>query len=258
MKVSLLQVNARREGLRSLLKSDRYLSITKICRLLGVSEATARRDLAVLSTEGKITRTYGGALGDYEEHFPAFRERELIAAEAKIRIATVAVHQMKSGETYFLDAGTTLLAVAKNLAQTTLRGITIVTNNLPIAEILSRASGFEIHLLGGQFFSRQAVLLGDKARKMIELWQFDAAFLSAEGMTAEGLWNSQADVVTLQRAVLSRTENVFFCLDATKINHQASCPLAKWTEVPHIITDANVDQLVAAHISLTARQFVIA
>lgn len=258
MKVSLHQVNARREGLRSLLKSDRYLSVAKICRLLGVSEATARRDLAVLSDEGKITRTYGGALGDYVKHFPAFREREMIAAAAKRRIAAAAVRQMKSGQTYFLDAGTTLLAVAKNLAQTTLSGLTIVTNNLPVAEILSRDPGIETHLLGGQFFSRQAVLLGDKARKMLDFWEFDAAFLCAEGMTVEGLWNSQADVVTLQRTVLSRTENVFFCLDASKINQQASCPLAKWAEVPHIITDALGEQLANAQICLTTRQLVSA
>jgi len=148
--------------------------------------------------------------------------------------------------------------VAKHLAQTSLREINIVTNNLPIAETLSQMPNIEIHLLGGQFFSRQAVLLGDKARKMLELFEFDAAFLSAEGMTPEGLWNSQLDVVTLQRSVLSRTENVFFCLDATKINHRTACPLARWSEVPHIITDARGDQLSGAQIILTQRQHVAA
>ncbi|MEO7931861.1 MAG: DeoR/GlpR family DNA-binding transcription regulator [Chthoniobacterales bacterium] len=258
MKVALHQVHARREGLRALLKSDRYLSITRICRLLGVSEATARRDLAVLHEEGKITRTYGGAVGEYAEHFPAFSDRERVAPAAKQRIAEAAIHQMKSGETYFLDAGTTLLAIAKTLAQTALTDLTIVTNNLPVAEILSRMAGVQTHLLGGQFFSRQAVLLGDKTQKMARLWQFDAAFLGAEGMSAEGLWNSQADVVTFQRTILSRTEDVFFCLDATKINRKAHCPLAKWTEVPHIITDAHGDQLTNAQITLTSRQLVVA
>ncbi len=256
MKVSLQQVNARREGLRALLKSDRYLSISKICRLLGVSEATARRDLAALSEDGKITRTYGGAMGEYADQFPAFRERQLISAASKQRIAATAVRQMKSGETYFLDAGTTLLAVAREIAKSTLTDLTVVTNNLPIAEILSPVSGLQTHLLGGQFFSRQAVLLGDRARQATEAWEFDAAFLSAEGMTSDGIWNSQADVVLLQRTVLSRTENVFFCLDATKLQHTAACPLASWSEVPHIITDATGDQLHAANISLTRRQFV--
>ncbi len=258
MKASLQQVNARREGLRALLKSDRYLSIARICRLLGVSEATARRDLAALSDEGKITRTYGGAIGDYAAHFPAFHERESVAAAAKARIAQVAVQQMKPGKTYFLDAGTTLLAVAKALSETALHDITFVTNNLPVAEVLSGIPGHQIHLLGGQFFSRQEILIGNNARKMLELWKFDAAFLSAEGMTSEGLWNSQSDVVTLQRTVMSRTDNAFFCLDASKIGHQASCPLARWSEVPHIITDAHPEQLVSAQITLQQRQLVAA
>lgn len=256
LKASLQQVNARREGLRALLKSDRYLSITRICRLLGVSEATARRDLAVLSDEGKITRTYGGAIGDYAAHFPAFHERESVEAAAKVRIAEAAILEMEAGKTYFLDAGTTLLAVAKALLQIALRDITFVTNNLPVAEILSGIPGFQVHLLGGQFFSRQEIILGDNSRKMLELWRFDAAFLSAEGMTAEGLWNSQADVVTLQRSVMARTENVFFCLDASKIGHQASCPLAHWKEVPRIITDAKHDQFAAARILLQQRQII--
>jgi predicted ArsR family transcriptional regulator len=44
-------------GSGQLLEQHRYLPVKELCRRLGVSEATARRDLAALVHEKKITRT---------------------------------------------------------------------------------------------------------------------------------------------------------------------------------------------------------
>ena len=49
MRVPLHIVEARRDKLASLIETHRYLPLRELCKRLGVSEATARRDLAELA-----------------------------------------------------------------------------------------------------------------------------------------------------------------------------------------------------------------
>ena len=65
MKVAYEVVKARRDQLAQLLAEHQYLPLAEVCARLGISEATARRDLTALERDHAITRTYGGAVGDY-------------------------------------------------------------------------------------------------------------------------------------------------------------------------------------------------
>ena len=256
MKVALDVIYARREKVAQLLRTHHYLPVAELCRRLKISEATARRDLRVLMQEGKITRTHGGALGDFDRTFMPFRERVERARSAKAAIARAAASRIRSGSVCYFDAGTTLLALAGQLVASPVTPLTIVTNNMPVAEALSAVNGIQVFLLGGRFLNRQATLLGDKAQAALKLWKFDAAFLGAEGMTADGIWNSRAEVVRLQKAILARAEESYFCLDATKLGHATPHLLATWGEISHVVTDAAKARLAAAGIRLAGRKLI--
>src|SRR5258708_19064678 len=75
MRVPEHLVDQRREELPSLIRHDGFLPVAEICRRLGVSEATARRDLVAVEANGHITRTYGGALADYNSALTSHHER---------------------------------------------------------------------------------------------------------------------------------------------------------------------------------------
>jgi LacI family transcriptional regulator len=62
VRVALHIVKQRRKRLRSLFRAEGFLPLAAVCRHLGVSEATARRDLAAVAAKGHITRTRGGGL----------------------------------------------------------------------------------------------------------------------------------------------------------------------------------------------------
>jgi DeoR/GlpR family transcriptional regulator of sugar metabolism len=263
MKVALHVIKARRERLAELLSERQYMPLGELCERLNISEATARRDLAALAEDQVLTRTWGGALGgalrDYNERFRSFGERQAQAADAKRAIATAAVGLVSAGQTCFLDAGTTVLAVAEALLARGPRPLTVVTNNLPVAEILSAAGGdLTVNLIGGQYFARQRLVLGRQAVRGLRLWKFDAAFLGAEGMDAAGLWNSHADVVALQRQVAATTPQVGFCVDAGKCGRQAPAFLLPWGEVKHLVSDAGVATLASHGIVLGEGQLVAA
>lgn len=258
MRVPQHIVDARRERLRGLIRHDGFLPIGEICRALEVSEATARRDLSAIEADGHITRTYGGALADYNTSFASIGERAKRARSAKALIARTALAHAPTHGTLFLDAGTTVMAIARLLARRRQQELTAVTNSLAIASILGGAPGVTLHLLGGVFLHRQATLFGDNAVAALREWTFDTAFLGGEAMNAEGIWNSHPDVIRLQRTALARTRSALFCLDATKLDRATPHRVASWSEVGHLVTDAAPTELLAAEIPLKKSQIFAA
>lgn len=254
MRVPQHIVDARRERLRGLIRHDGFLPIGDICRALDVSEATARRDLSAIEADGHITRTYGGALADYNTSFASIGERAKRARSAKALIARTAAEHAPTRGTLFLDAGTTVMAIARLLARRRHQALTAVTNSLAIASVLGGAPGVTLHLLGGVFLHRQATLFGDKAVAALREWTFDTAFLGGEAMNAAGIWNSHPDVIRLQRTALSRARTTLFCLDATKLGRTTPHQVAAWSEVAHLVTDATPAQLQTSGVSLKKSQ----
>lgn len=244
-------VLARRDKLAKLIEQERYLPVKDLCTRLGVSEATARRDLAALVQDKRITRTYGGALSEYNDRFPSFRERRGQGSVAKLKIAKQALTLLKPDGIYFFDSGTTLFAVAEAFREQPVTPIKIVTSNLPVGEILATIPGVQVFQLAGQLLHLQSTLLGETAQRSIEFWEFDLALLSGEAMNAQGLWNSQAEIVAQQRTVLRRSKHNAFCIDSSKLDRTAPHFLARWDEVGTLLTDATVARLSKA--GITAR-----
>jgi DeoR/GlpR family transcriptional regulator of sugar metabolism len=256
MKVAYEVVKARRDQLAQLLAEHQYLPLAEVCARLGISEATARRDLTALEREHAITRTYGGAVGDYNRRFESFRERLAHSADAKRRIAHVAFGLIKSRMTVYLDGGTTVFAVAEALALGGPRPLSVVSNNLMVAERLSDIDGIELNVLGGQYLRRQAVILGAKAQTSAKLWRYDLALFGAEAMTTRGLWNSQADVVAVERTVARASKSTVFLVDASKLGATAPVFLLPWTDIDTLVTNASAETLTHAGITLPARSLV--
>ena len=78
---------ARREEIYHLAVTTGLASVEDLSRHFNVTASTIRRDLAHLNTQGKLARTYGGAvaLGAHPE--PSLRQRTGEAFEQKQAIA---------------------------------------------------------------------------------------------------------------------------------------------------------------------------
>ncbi len=238
MKVAYELVNARREKLAQMLQDQAYIPISNVCSQLNISEATARRDLAFLEANQRIVRTYGGALVEYNQKFPSFLERQQVELKGKKKLAKVARDLIIPKSTCFFDAGTTIYALAFELKQKPVEGVKIVTNSLPIAELMTGVQGIEVHLLAGQYLHRQGVIFGEATVKTVRFYDIDDAFMSAEGFDQKGLWNSDATVVEFQRQVIRQSSRKVFCLGAEKMGKRAPVFLSDWGNVNVLISDA--------------------
>ena len=238
MKVPFHIVEERRRQLAEHLQQHAYAPLREVCARFKVSEATARRDLAALAARKQIVRTHGGALTEYNRRFPSFRQREGHNAAAKARIAAAARDLIQPRTTCFLDFGTTAYALAEAIRRKPVIDLNVVTNSLPVADLLTTVLGTRVYLLGGELLPRQSALLGGPARKALRFYSIDQAFLGAEAADTAGVWNSQSELVSLQQKVLEEASCSVLCIDASKLKHTAPAFLAPWTGFNLVVTDA--------------------
>lgn len=250
MKVAKAIVDARRDKIAQLLKKQRYLNIGELCAQFGISEATARRDMTVLSEEGRITRMHGGALGEFDATFASLRERERKHYHEKAAIAEAVHSLIQPGITCFLDAGTSVLAVARQLLNRPVSPLRVVTNSFAVIELLGGMPLLELFVLGGRVLDRQSAIFGRRACKSLRQWRFDLAVLSAQGMDPEGLWNTQPDLVEFQRTVLERSDRACCCLDAGKLAVRTQSKLCDWAHAPVVVSEASEAQVKKAGLPL--------
>jgi DeoR/GlpR family transcriptional regulator of sugar metabolism len=238
MKVATSIILARRKSLAELLENHRYLPLAEVCARLGISQATARRDLRVLAREKKITRTYGGALSVFDATFTSFADRRSVDHDVKARLAQKARGFIQENTTCFFDSGTTVFALAEALYREPVPGLRAVTNSLPVAEMLGRAK-IEVHLLGGRFLQRQSILLGPATRRFARIWKFDLVFLGAEGFSRDGVWASEPEVAAFQKTLIAQAKQVIVCAHAAKLDRETGVFLAPWTSKFQLVTDAS-------------------
>jgi DeoR/GlpR family transcriptional regulator of sugar metabolism len=238
VKVATSIIVARRKALAELLENHRYLSLAEVCARLGISQATARRDMRVLVREDKITRTYGGALARFDATTASFADRRAVDHQIKARLAQKARAFIQPNTTCFFDAGTTVFALAEAVYREPIAGLRAVTNSLPVAEMLGRTAA-EVHLLGGRFLQRQSIILGPEARHSARLWKFDLVFLGAEGFSQGGIWASETEVALFQKALIAQAKQIVVCAHSAKLGRETGIFLSPWTAKFQLVTDAS-------------------
>ncbi len=88
---------------------------------------------------------------------PALEDRAATAAAEKQAIGRAAAGLVEDGDTVLLDGGTTTLEVARALLG---RPVQVVTNSLPIAQLLASSKQTDLILIGGYVYPRTGVALG--------------------------------------------------------------------------------------------------
>ena len=137
----------RRRQLLELISRQGFATLEELVKSLGVSESTVRRDLESLDLAGSVKRTHGGAVYAGEVRaMPAFDERTQTAITEKQAIGQATAALLEDGDTVLLDGGTTTLEVARALIG---RRLQVVTNSLPIAQLVASSQQTDLILIGG-------------------------------------------------------------------------------------------------------------
>jgi DeoR family transcriptional regulator, fructose operon transcriptional repressor len=230
-------LDQRRDEILQLIEKQGFVSLQELVERLGASESTVRRDLERLDEIGQIRRTRGGA-AYIGEHLTPFEERGTTALPEKQRIAKVVAEQIEPGDTVLLDGGTTTLEIARALVGKPLQ---VVTNSLPIANLLVNQPTIELILIGGYLYPRTGVALGSLAAAALKDLHVRRVIMSAGGITERGLFNSNTLLVDCERQMFDAAEDVWVVADHTKFGRTALAHLCPLSAVHRYFVDGRLD-----------------
>jgi len=232
---------ARRQQILTLLARRGRLSVTQIVRRFAVSEATARRDADALASLGKVRRVHGGVmtLEQAPPELPILDRTDEQAPE-KAGIGRLAATLISDHETVFLGSGTTVLEVARNLRVR--KGLTVITNSLPVLNLLAGNREITVISLGGMLRDSELSLIGHITELGLGEVRADKAFMGARGISLEhGLMSDYLQETLTDRRLLKIGRQVFIVADHTKINRMSTVLLGGLDGVHTLITDSLAD-----------------
>jgi DeoR/GlpR family transcriptional regulator of sugar metabolism len=234
----------RRRRLRELITKQGYATLDELVKALQVSESTVRRDLETLDLTGAVKRTHGGAVYSGEARaLPAFDERTHTAVAEKRAIGEATAALIEDGDTVLLDGGTTTLEVARALLAREIH-VQVVTNSLPIAQLVASSHQTDLILIGGYVYPRTGVALGPLAIAMMQGIRVRKAILGAGGIMADGVYNSNLLLVETERQMMACGQEVVIAADWTKFGRLALAKLCGLDEVTRLVCD---DRTPEAH-----------
>lgn len=228
----------RLSAIRRYLFTRTSASIHEIADEVGASLPTVRRDLLELELEGAVQRTHGGArIAEAASVEAAFEIRERTNIAAKRAIGFAAYQRLQPDSSVFLDAGTTVLQVARHIRMKPLP-LAVFTNCLAVANLLTDVRDVSLTLLGGRVRSRNASVLGPLADSMLDRLWFDRLFLGVSAIGDDGCaYTMDEDEAHLNIKMLTRTERVTVLTDASKFGTRATYRITRLDGRLDLITD---------------------
>ncbi|MFD5049976.1 DeoR/GlpR family DNA-binding transcription regulator [Streptomyces tendae] len=237
--MSSAAARARRERIVTLAEDTGLTGVDELSARLAVSPSTIRRDLAKLTADGRLARTYGGAMAltTAPAETPLHR-RTAEAGEAKQAIAALAATHVGAGQTILLDAGSTVAALARALRGS--RGdLTVVTPSLTAVVTLSHTDGVHVTCLGGAYRPISQAFVGPLTEAALERMTFDAAFLGTDGVSPElGVCEADTEQIRLKELMARRAHRVYVLAHAAKLGAAPFHAWAPWQPGWTLVTDA--------------------
>lgn len=224
------------------IRKDGFVSVKDLMNRLNASRSSIMRDLQALEDQGLLKREHGGAtLPEVMETLsrkkePATAQKERIHEQEKAAIAANAAALVKSGNTIFLDSGTTIPNLLPYICS---KDVTIVTPSIHLIRRLPEVMNGTVFLLGGQYDAKYDMLGGGYSAQMLEMYRFDIAFMSANGVDLKSGEVMVADfsLAGLKQSAMRRSAKRILLIDGSKLNRSASCTYAKLNEFDAVYTN---------------------
>jgi DeoR family glycerol-3-phosphate regulon repressor len=183
-----------------------------------------------------LDRVHGGAVPRTGVVNIGYDERRRMHAAAKTAIGKACATAIPDNCSLILNLGTTTEAVARELLHH--NNITVVTNNINVANILLANPGCEIMVAGGALRRVDGGLVGDLTTDFIAQFKVDYAIIGTSALDEDGdLLDFDLAEVRVSRAILRQARQSFLVADHSKLGRAAPARIASVRELDKLFTD---------------------
>jgi DeoR family transcriptional regulator of aga operon len=235
----------RQDSIVNYLKKKGFAQVDELSRLLDVSAITIRRDLDLLEKKGTLERSHGGArYRNFLLKESLYEEKGREQLTEKSAIAQMAAQLVQSGETLFLNSGSTTRLVMAALEER--NDLRIVTNNLAAVQTLQSTHGPEILVPGGYYRRQSQCLVGAETLDYLGRVYGDRVIMGTDGLSLEGgLTSPVSQEAAVTRAMVQQCQGeVIVVTDSTKIGRISHFKTIELDRIDLVITDSNIDRIL--------------
>jgi DeoR/GlpR family transcriptional regulator of sugar metabolism len=232
-------IEERYDKILEILDEEEYITASKLSEMLFVSLPTVRRDLAELARRNQIVRSHGGAKKIHAEHIVSpINFRKTVNANAKRALCRAAAQLVNENDIVFIDSSTTTLQMADFLGEK--KGITVITNGLPLATVLVKR-GIKTYCTGGEIFANSLAHFGSFAEDFIRQFNIDILFFSCHGVNVSGMLTDPSLPETqIRKVAIEQSKKTVFLCDETKLLRSTPYNLTHIENVDCVITDTHL------------------
>lgn len=218
--------------------------VADLSKQLDCSEVTIRNDIQKLEEMGLLYRTHGGATKIGAQVAVLYSAENVYkCADKKQRIAEKAYEKIEDRDIIILDDASTSYYLATCIKENGSKHLTVITNSLVAAGILTNLKHVDLFLLGGQVGGKLAATMGDIAIRNLEECHADKAFISAHGVNFEvGITSIDSPQMQVKKAILEVSNKIFLLVDSSKFGGGYVCAVCPLSRISCIITDNEVSK----------------
>lgn len=246
----------RRERLVALVRQRGFCSTAELVSELGVSDMTVRRDVRRLEVSGELRSVHGGVSVRHATlRTSEFTTRAGLHAEAKSRIAEMAVALVREGDVVAFDAGTSTFAATARLPHD-YRGH-VVTHSIPVLQHALHMPDARVTGLGGDLHHPSQAFVGPSTVEAITRLRVRLLFLGVAGIDADGLYAEAEVECEVKKALISVAERVVVLADTGKFVQPAPVRFAGLDGADVLITEALPNRAMRAALEAAGTELVI-
>ena len=240
--------------------------VEDVVRELGISPATARRDLDALAEQQLIIRTRGGASANPSTGEVPLRYRTVRRPEQKAAIAKAAMALVGPGDVVGFNGGTTTTAAAHELAikisrdpEFGRRPVTVVTNAVNIANDLTIRPQARVVVTGGVARTRSYELVGPLAGAILPSIRIDTLFLGVQALDpGSGIFTHTEDEAAINAALVRASRRTIVLADSSKLGASAFARICAPGDLHALITDSGAEQADLDRLRAQGVQVIVA
>ena len=232
----------RYQEIIEILKENPIVTVADFAERLSVSMETIRKDLNILSEQGKIVCVHGGAaLAGNTETASPFQFREGVRRREKQKLGKEAVKLIQKGDTLIIESSTTTAEFVKELvkAPELLKTLTIVTNSIHILTLVEMGKLCKrVFLLGGWINEREGATKGQFMAEQLKSFHVDKCILSGAALGKNLILSSyyESDMHFQKLAMESAGETILL-LEAGKYPEAAVFSVTAATNFDYMVSN---------------------
>lgn len=229
----------RQAKILELLNENGKVFVKELAEMFGVTEDSIRKDLGTLEMDGKLKRTYGGAVTIREKlQMVEADKRRISDVEAKRKIASAAVKLISPNDLVYLDTSTISIAMAEILAKTE-NAHKILTNMIDVLVMLARNPKIDLIFAGGRLNKSRDGFCDCLNTEFISRFRPDVSFIGVSGadIKKNSLSNNDIEIGMHKAKVLEIGKKNFIMAESRKLGVEANFSFATFENVFGLITE---------------------